>query len=195
MRKKRWWHKSKHHTALFSVLAAVGIFFASLIALYVAEAIWPVLPQVDTPARLVVPSISVDAVIEFVGVTKEGRMDMPTNFTDVGWYVSGPRPGQAGTAVVAGHFDTNRDQNAVFAKLSLLKVGSDIYVKDGSGQKIRFRVTAKEVYDDAKAPLEKIFNQKGFTSRLNLVTCGGTWDEKTQNYSKRLVVYSEWVPS
>lgn len=192
--KKRWWHKSKRHSALFAVLAALGVFVAGLIVLYVTNVIWPVLPQVEAPAELIVPSISVNARIQFVGVTTEGRMASPTNFTDVGWYIFGPRPGAAGTAVIAGHLDTDTDEKAVFADLSMLKTGDSVYVKDRTGQKIHFRVTGKELYDDATAPLQKIFSQKGFASRLNLITCGGAWDQKNQNYTKRLVVYSEWAP-
>lgn len=193
--KKRWWHKSKKHTAAFAVLVAAGIFVASLIALYIAEAVWPALLQVALPARLTVPAISVDAPVEFAGLTAEGRMASPNNFTDVAWYEYGPKPGQSGTAVITGHLDSTKSDKAVFAKLSSLKVGDDIYVTDAAKQKIRFRVTDKQAYDDATAPLQKIFDQKGFMARLNLVTCAGAWDPKNQNYSKRLVVYAEWSPN
>ena len=54
-------------------------------------------------------------------------------------------------------------------------------------------VTDKKIYEDAQAPLEKIFDQTGSASRLNLVTCDGVWDKNTHNYNKRLVVYSERV--
>lgn len=189
-----WWQNSKILTALFSLTAAAGLITLSFIGVYLErnfEARMP--PPVDLPERLVVPAIAVDARVQTVGVDAKGRMGLPTNFTDVAWYKHGPKPGGSGSAVIAGHLDTAVDDKAVFAKLSSLKKGDDVYVIDKTGEKIHFRVTKKEVYDDTKAPLEKIFDQKGVSARLNLVTCDGTWDPKAKNYDKRLVVYSERV--
>ena len=189
-----WWQNSKTLTALFSLTAAAGIILLGFIAVYVErnlEARIP--PPVGLPERLIIPILSIDARIQSVGTDAKGRMGLPTNFTDVAWYKHGPKPGASGSAVIAGHLDTAVDDKAVFAKLSSLKKGDDIYVTDKTGEKIHFRVTKKEVYDDTKAPLEKIFDQKGISARLNLVTCDGVWDPKAKNYSQRLLIYSERV--
>ncbi len=151
------------------------------------------LSPVESPSHLVIPSISVNAVIQEAGIASSGRMGVPTNFSDVAWYKLGPKPGEIGSAVIDGHLDTARDANAVFVNLGELKIGDEIAVIDKTGKKIRFRVTEKEIYDDESAPLAKIFDQNGNTARLNLITCDGVWNQNEKSYDKRLVVYSERI--
>jgi len=202
--KKYWWHDSKSNTAIFSFALSVALIAASFLAVYIfggSETETPItipgMPVVSGPIglpdRLIIPSIGVNALVQTVGIDSAGRMGIPTNFVDVAWYKLGPRPGESGSAVIDGHLDTAKDANAVFINLSLLKSGDDIYILDKAGQRVHFRVTGKEVYNYDKAPVEKIFDQGGKISRLNLVTCDGTWNQVARNYSERLVVYSERV--
>lgn len=193
--KKHWWHNSKSHTAVFSFAAACTLITIYLTFTFIEKTFLKpkLIPSVDAPLDLVIPTLNLEALIQTVGVDQNGRMGLPTNFVDVGWYKYGPRPGERGSAVIAGHLDTTIDDKAVFAKLSDLKKDDDVFVFDKTAKKIHFRVTKKEVYDDTKAPLEKIFDQGVLTARLNLVTCDGVWSTTTQNYSERLVVYSERV--
>lgn len=97
------------------------------------------------------------------------------------------------SAVMSGHLDTVVDDKAVFARLSSLKKGDEVYVRDAAGQTLRFRVVEKEVCDEKEAPLAKIFNRADGLARLNLITCEGLWDQRTRNYSQRLVIYTERV--
>src|SRR3989338_1345180 len=193
--KKHWWQNSKSNTAIFSFTMAAGIIGVYLALAYVERNfIKPKpIPHVDAPKELSIPSIGVQAFIQTVGVDSNGRMGLPTNFVDVGWYKYGPEPGERGSAVIAGHLDTAVDDKAVFAKLSNLKNGDNVYITDKTGQKINFRVISQEVYDDTKSPLDRIFDQDIRSARLNLVTCDGVWNPKTKNYSERLVVYTERV--
>lgn len=198
--KKKWWHDSKSSTALFSFILACFAITIGFGALYAGShyltkptASAPALAVADFPSRLLIPKISLDAIIQTVGTTTSGRMGIPDNFTDVAWYKFGPKPGERGSANISGHLDTATDANAVFVHLDELKAGDEIHVIDIAGHKMRFKVTDVEVYDEANAPLEKIFDMTGTTARLNLITCDGIWDQGTKNYDKRLVVYSERV--
>ena len=56
------------------------------------------------PVRLRIPSINVDAPVEYVGLTPDGAMDVPKERANVAWFNLGPRPGENGSAVVAGHY-------------------------------------------------------------------------------------------
>lgn len=193
--KKHWWHNSKSHTAVFSFTIAAGVIAAYLFFGFIENTfIKPrLLPPVEAPTKLAIPIIGVSALIQPVGTDQNGRMGLPTNFVDVSWYKYGPKPGERGSAVIAGHLDTVIDDRAVFAKLASLKTGDDIYITDQKGNKIHFRVIKQEVYDDTKAPLDKIFDQNISTARLNLITCDGAWDPVAKNYNQRLVIYSERV--
>src|SRR4051812_9478797 len=62
---------------------------------------------VGKPARLLIPSIGVNAAVESVGLSKTGSGDIgiPSNFVDVAWYNRSPRPGDSGISIIDGHLD------------------------------------------------------------------------------------------
>src|SRR6185295_11855712 len=45
------------------------------------------------PLRLKIPSIKVDAAIEYVGIASDGNMDAPKGPDNVAWFEPGTRPG------------------------------------------------------------------------------------------------------
>ncbi len=149
----------------------------------------PVSPEY--PNRLMIPSISLDARFQYVGVTRKGNMSTPNNFSDVGWYRYGPLPGDKGSAVVAGHVDDGLALPAVFWNLDKLKMGDDIYVKKNNGATIHFVVTNISTYN-YNAPTAGIFSG-GDKPLLKLITCAGTFIPAIGTHDKRLVVTAEMV--
>jgi LPXTG-site transpeptidase (sortase) family protein len=146
----------------------------------------------QSPWRLSIPSIDLDAAIQEVGLTPEGNMGVPSNYTDVGWFKSGPRIGKPGNAVLAGHLNSGPNSGAVFQNLHKLQPGDIIYVKD-KGVQQRFRVTGSQSYTLQEAPMNKIFGSTD-KAQLNLITCSGSWDKDRADYDQRLVVFTELVP-
>ncbi len=143
------------------------------------------------PVRLKIPSIKVDAIVEHVGLTPEGAMDVPKKPEDVVWYEPGPRPGNKGSAVIAGHYGTwENGEGSVFDDLNKLKIGDEIYVQDDKGTIISFVVRATQKYDpDADA--EEVFFSNDGISHLNLISCEGAWDDISKSYSERLIVFTD----
>jgi LPXTG-site transpeptidase (sortase) family protein len=119
-------------------------------------------------------------------------MGIPTNFTDVGWYTGGPLPGMPGSAVIDGHLDGKNVREAVFYDLDKLAIGDLVEVADNQGQTLQFRVVATKIYD-YDAITTDIFSGDTATSRLNLITCSGTWLKGEKLYDKRIVVFTELV--
>ncbi len=148
------------------------------------------------PIRLIIPAIGVDANIQSVGLAWQGNgeMGIPTNFTDVGWYNGGPRPGEPGSAVIDGHLDGRNVKEAVFYKLGSLEAGDLVEVVDAAGKTWRFKVTDVKLYD-YNAPTNDIFSSDTSTARLNLITCAGSWLKSARVYDKRVVVFTELVTS
>ncbi len=140
------------------------------------------------PVRLRIPKINVDATIEQVGLTSKGEMGVPHNTVNVGWFELGPRPGEKGSAVLAGHFDGENDTTGVFAHLGKLKEGDNVYIEDSKGISLTFVVRKSHTYDPGYA--KDVFNQTG-GAHLNLITCDGAWNEMQKSYSKRLVVFAD----
>lgn len=153
--------------------------------------IWPeeIEREAEVPRRLIIPAIKATANIQSLGIGQGGEMEAPNNFQEVGWFNLGPRPGEHGVAVIAGHLNNEYGAAGIFWHLSKLKEGDDIYVADASGKTFRFKVSGNKIYS-ADSLLEEIF-ERGGGARLNLITCNGAWDKNAQNYTKRLVVYAE----
>jgi len=140
------------------------------------------------PQQLEIPAIGVKAPVEEVGLTSDGAMDVPKQWDDVGWYRYGPLPGDPGNSAIAGHLDSTTAP-AVFWRLGALKPGDKIMVRLSDSKTITFVVTEKDSYAFDKAPIDRIFGPAS-SSNLNLITCGGSWDAFTKNYSNRIVIYA-----
>jgi LPXTG-site transpeptidase (sortase) family protein len=140
------------------------------------------------PVLISIPKLGINSRVEVVGKDDEGKMDVPKNTDNVAWYKLGPTPGEKGSAVIDGHYDSKVGP-AVFYNLSALEKGDTIVVKNASGKQVTFVVEGKEVYPYNAIPVHKVFAQSD-KPRLNLVTCEGIFDHTTHNYSDRLVVYT-----
>jgi LPXTG-site transpeptidase (sortase) family protein len=143
------------------------------------------------PVRLMIPKIKVNAVIESVGLTPGGAVDVPKGPAKTAWYKLGPRPGDSGSAVITGHYGRWKNgSGSVFDNLYKLKKGDKIYVKDEKGTSIAFVVREIRKYDP-KADAYEVFVSKDDKAHLNLITCDGVWNRFSKNYSRRLVVFTD----
>lgn len=144
------------------------------------------------PVRIQIPKIGMNAAVEQVGLQVNGEMGVPASWWTVGWYNLGYKVGDNGSAVMSGHYDTSTGAPAVFYKVKNLAPGDIITVTNSNGSVYKFRVFKREEYPWNQLPMQNIFNTSGRT-QLNLITCSGTWDRATKNYSHRTVVYSEVI--
>jgi sortase (surface protein transpeptidase) len=145
-------------------------------------------PIPSLPTRLIIPAIGVNAPVEHVGLATDGGMDVPKQWADVAWFQEGPAPGQAGNATIDGHLDSTTAP-AVFWRLGTLKPGDRVLVLLANEQTIAFTVREMAHYPYDQAPLQRIFGPSTGID-LNLITCGGSWDAFTKNYSERVVAYT-----
>lgn len=143
------------------------------------------------PALIEIPAIGESAEVIEVGLTSDGAMEAPANIYQIGWYAPGTMPGNPGNAVMAGHVD-GMTSPGTFYNLKKLKPGDEIHITGTEGQKLTFIVTETASYVPEEAPFEKIFGDSP-EAHLNLITCTGTFNEKTGDYEERLVVYTDLV--
>ncbi|HEV7215699.1 MAG TPA: class F sortase, partial [Chloroflexota bacterium] len=78
---------------------------------------------------------------------------------------------------------------AVFWRLGALNAGDKVLVTLSNGTTVTFVVKQKVSYPYNTAPIAQVFGPAS-TANLNLITCGGSWDAFTKNYSDRIVVYT-----
>lgn len=147
-------------------------------------------PPSPPPARLIIPRIGVDARVVPLGEDSTGAMASPDNPRDVGWWDEGTRPGDAGSAVLDGHVDFANYGAAVFWNLHLLAPGDTVQVVSTAGQTLTFTVTEVSTFDATdNSNIDEIFRRDD-QPRLNLITCTGTFNPRTHNYDKRIVVFT-----
>jgi len=141
------------------------------------------------PVRLKIPKINVDAVVEYVGFAPDGAMDVPKERTNVAWFNLGTRPGENGSAVIAGHYGW-KNKSSALDNLYKLRKGDKVYIEDDKGVIISFVMRENRRYDP-KADASDIFGSNDGESHLNLITCEGVWNKDSKSYSERLVVFTD----
>lgn len=146
--------------------------------------------------NITIPSISVDAHVEDVGVkASTGNIDTPKLLDDAAWYDASAVPGSAtGTAVILGHVDNGLGLEGVFKDLKNLQDGSDVYVTDKDGTKVHYIVTNVTDYVLATAPVDAILHDPSGGPVLHIITCDKTWNGFRYHYDHRVVVTAVPVP-
>lgn len=141
---------------------------------------------VGDPQQLVVAEIGVDSTFVPLDLDESGGLVAPESAETVGWSHRGPEPGEAGTAVVAGHYDS-RTGPGVFYRLDELAAGDEIVVGGEHGLAV-FAVDRVETYAKEAVPAEVYEPTEG--ASLRLITCGGEFDHTTRHYDDNVVVWA-----
>lgn len=146
-------------------------------------------------SRLVIPSAGVNAPVKGMGLELDGKMAVPDNYKEIGWYKLGTKPGQMGSAVMGAHVDNGGFTPTipgVFKNIHKMKIGDEIYYFDEAGKQLTFKVTEVKIYDKNIPDTTEIFGRND-KARLNLITCFGTWLPKEKTYDKRIIIFAELV--
>lgn len=189
---------AKQNSQFIAILAGCTFLLASLLFLSLrslAKGDSLPLPEQEEvvsrlPMRLTIPRIGVDTALESVGLTPEGAVDVPKEPLNAAWFDLGPRPGEAGSAVIAGHYGWKDGLPAVFDDVHTLRKGDTIYVEDEKGVKTAFVVRELRTYGEHE-DASVVFGSSDGEAHLNLVTCEGLWNKVSKSYSKRLVVFTD----
>jgi len=144
------------------------------------------------PTRLKIPNLSTDAVVEYVGLTTLGAMDVPQGLDNVAWFNLGSQPGEVGSAVISGHSGYKDNKPAVFDDLYKLAEGDKVYIEDDKGAIVTFVVREIKSYD-RNANAADVFSSNDGLAHLNLITCTGDWNAIAKTHSDRLVVFTDRV--
>jgi sortase (surface protein transpeptidase) len=147
--------------------------------------------RVARPVALTIPAIGVHTALETLGRTPQGTLQVPDNTTIAGWYIGSPRPGEIGSAVIAGHIDSATGPG-VFYRLRLLRRGELVYVRRSDRALAVFRVSAEHMYAKADFPTAQVYGPVP-DAELRLITCGGVFDPATGSYLSNVVVYATQI--
>ncbi|MEU1478473.1 class F sortase [Streptomyces sp. NPDC001668] len=145
------------------------------------------------PVRLLIPKISVDAPFTDLFIGPTGRLEPPPGYDTnlVGWHAKGVSPGEAGTAIIAGHVDTATSA-AVFVELGELRKGDVFHVDRADGRRATFTVDSVETFDKSNFPSRRVYADTP-RAEVRLITCAGDYDHTAKDYTDNLVVFAHLV--
>ena len=146
----------------------------------------------SVPVQMSIAAIDVAAIINPVGLTSEGDMAIDENPEQIAWYKFGPKPGELGSAVVAGHYGWKNGVPSIFNDLNTLVKGDEISILGENGQLMTFVVTRTAIYMPDQDATD-VFKSDDGKAHLNLITCQGSWNKSLDTYSERLVVFTDFV--
>lgn len=143
--------------------------------------------QFDTgrPVGLVVPSLGLDRDLVPLGRQRDGSLEVPTDYADVGVWSEGAA---SAPVVLAGHVDSETGP-AVFFRLGELRPGDEVMVRTGDGRTVRHLVERVTQHAKDAFPTFEVFADDG-PGALRLVTCGGTFDRAAGSYLDNVVVFA-----
>jgi LPXTG-site transpeptidase (sortase) family protein len=149
-------------------------------------------PSEATVTRLRIPKIGVDANIVYLGVDAQGYMEAPKEPFDVAYYDFSSHPGHGSNAVFAGHVDSAKVGPAIFWRLRQVAEGDQIQVALADGTIYDYKVIYASSFTSDAAPVQDIIGPTAKDS-ITVITCDGTFNTRTHEYDRRLIVRAERI--
>ncbi len=156
----------------------------------------PVMPA-STPTSVAIPVIGVHSPLTQVGLDSNGQLEVPQpgpDYNKAAWYRGSPTPGQLGPAVIEGHVDSAADGPSVFYKLGAMQPGDMISVTRADGTIAEFRTDGVRRYSKDAFPDQVVYGNTP-NAQLRLITCGGSFDQRSGHYTDNIVVFATLVTS
>lgn len=144
------------------------------------------------PVAIDIPSIGVrTSNLVDLALASDGSLQVPKDFSSVGWYTAGPAPGQLGPAILAGHVDSHNGP-AIFYRLGALRPGAQIKISRIDHSTATFVVDRVQSFAKDRFPTALVY---GSTNRaeLRLITCGGSFDPKSGHYVNNTVAFAHLI--
>jgi Sortase domain len=148
-------------------------------------------PTVAVPVRLRIPALHVNSAVQRLGLQADGTVEVPKRIDVAGWYDGGPRPGQAGPAVILGHVDSHNGPG-IFFDLSTVRPGTLVRVDRADGSTVTFRVRKVTRVSKTSFPTDLVYAPT-LDPTLRLVTCGGSFDHTRGSYRDNVIAFADQV--
>jgi sortase (surface protein transpeptidase) len=144
--------------------------------------------QMPRPVRIVIPAIRVSAPVIPLRLNRNRTLQVPRVWSQAGWFVGGPEPGERGAAIIAGHVDS-KSGPAVFYRLRALRRGDRINIVLKNKKTLSFVVQSSRRVSKNRFPTRLVYG-KTKTPTLRLITCDGWFNGSTGHYVDNRVVFA-----
>ncbi len=152
-------------------------------------------PLYQTRWELIVPSAGLKSSIVRVGRTNTGAMGSPDNPYVIGWLDSSAKPGEDGNMLLAGHRDFEDSEGNVGTGVCwelINTVEGDHMLVHDSARNIYYVYTVTEVATvNPRDRASARYLQNTEQHVVTLITCEGSFNAETHQYSHRRVVVGE----
>lgn len=148
---------------------------------------------VSPPVSVSIPSIDAESSLIRLGLNPDKTMQVPDvkEPKQAGWFAFSKKPGEPGTAVIAGHVDGNR-KPGIFYQLGTLKPGAAVIIERSDGTRLEYAVIQVRRTDKDEFPTDEVYGHVP-ESELRLITCGGAWEGGQTGYADNVIVHARLV--
>ena len=145
------------------------------------------------PRYLIIPKLNVNARVLAVGVNTKGEVGTPNDIYDTAWYNESAAPGQSGATLIDGHV-SGWTAKGVFYGLKTLAPGDTVEIERGDNTIFTYKVIKSQSYPYNKVDMNAVMTPvvAGHPG-LNLITCNGSVMAGSNEYSQRIIVFTEQV--
>lgn len=148
----------------------------------------------DLPRIIKIDKIGVRARVLPMGVKSNNQLMAPENIYDTGWYMNSAKPGEKGAMLIDGHYSGPTRAGGIFSKIKVLMAGDIITVEKGDGSSVKYEIQKIESIPKESVDMGKMLTPYGSSQKgLNMITCDGQYDPKTNTYDNRTVVFASMV--
>ena len=144
----------------------------------------------NDPKKIMIQKIGVDAYVQKVGIDQDKKIAVPNNVHLAAWFTESVRPGENGLSIIDGHV-SGRKTEGVFKNLKNLQKGDTFNIERGNGTKLTFKVFETRTVPEGEAAAILFSQNPKVLSQLNLITCGGEFNKKSQQYSDRVIISAQ----
>lgn len=146
----------------------------------------------EEPKKIRIGKINVDAYVQKAGVDQDKKVAVPNNVHLAGWFADSQKPGQNGLSVISGHV-TGRTTDGVFKDLAKLNSGDEFEIELGSGDVKRYKVIETVQVKEVESANYLFSQSPKVKSQVNLITCGGNFNDQSEQYDDRVIVSAELI--
>lgn len=144
----------------------------------------------NLPRYIDITKLGVHARVLSMGVNSKNELQAPGNVYDAGWYNSSSQPGLPGAMLVDGHI-SSWTTHGVFYGLNKLVVGDAITITRGDGHQFTYKVVRTAIMPSNQVDMSSLLvSQNTAKPGLNLISCSGDVIPGTNEFDKRIIVYT-----
>jgi hypothetical protein len=144
------------------------------------------------PRSIRISSVDIFGLVQKVGFTKDGAVSVPTNIYFAGWHTGSVLPGYVGLSIIDGHV-SGQYNDAVFMNLKNVQANDEVEIEFGDKSIKKFSVVEVKTLAEADSSVYLFTKKPNITTQLNLITCGGKYNSKTQTFADRVIVVAKLI--